>query len=601
MTQTSEMFGTGEPLLQVILNQIHSGMLQLPDFQRGWVWDDQHIKDLISSVSLAYPIGSTMFLRCGGDTIRLKPRLVEGVELSDQPIPKLLILDGQQRLTSLYQVLKANKPAATTNEKKQKIERWYYFDMEKCVDSFSDRVEAVIGIPANRVITRDFGREVVLDIDRQEKEFEKRMFPLSLIYDTPGLMLWENGFQKHHNFDPAATSFLAGFKERVLLPFQQYKIPTIELFETTPKIAVCQVFERVNTGGVNLTVFELLTATFAADEFNLREDWDARRDRLHTDALLRNVDSDAFLTSITLLASYRRSLEKGSSVSCKRNDVLELSLDDYKACADEIEKGLKAAARLLIREKIFDARELPYGTQYIPLSAICATLGSRFEQDQVKKKLAQWYWCGVLGELYGGANETRYAFDLPEVVDWVDGGSEPRTIRDAAFSPIRLASLQTRGSAAYKGIMALLLQAGSSDFLSGDTIEVTKYVDLNIDIHHIFPSAYCQKVGLPRELWNSVVNKAPISAQTNRMIGGRAPSLYLKSLENKQITGARLNEMLETHLIDPTLLKADNFNGFIINRAGRILDLIENAMGKPVQGRDADDVINTFGAPVIGA
>lgn len=195
---------------------------------------------------------------------------------------------------------------------------------------------------------------------------------------------------------------------------------------------------------------------------------------------VQGVDATAFLTAVTLLMSYRRHLASGGPVSCKRKDVLKLTLEEYRQSADYIEKGLVDAARLLAREKVFDTRTLPYMTQLIPLSAICAVLDARFEQDPVKQKLARWFWCGVFGELYGGANETRYALDLPDVMGWIDGGDEPRTIRDASFNSTRLLSLQSRLSAAYKGLMALLMQVGSRDFLSGDPIELTSYFDLGL-------------------------------------------------------------------------------------------------------------------------
>ncbi len=186
-------------------------------------------------------------------------------------------------------------------------------------------------------------------------------------------------------------------------------------------------------------------------------------EQLQNYEILRDVDATTFLTAVTLLATYRRHTTSGTPVSCKRKDVLTLSLDDYRQYADQIQKGLGDAARLLAREKVFDARTLPYTTQLIPLSAICAVLGPWFEQDAIKRKLARWYWCGVFGELYGGANETRYALDLPEAIRWIDGGEEPRTVRDANFDPTRLLSLQSRLSAAYKGLM------GSSCRLAAET------------------------------------------------------------------------------------------------------------------------------------
>ena len=100
----------------------------------------------------------------------------------------------------------------------------------------------------------------------------------------------------------------------------------------------------------------------------------------------------------------------------------------------------------------------------------------------------QWFWCGVFGELYGSANETRYALDLPQVVEWIlNNGHEPKTIYDANFSPSRLHTLRTRNSAAYKGVYALLMDDNTKDWLSATGIDFSTYFSESIDIHHIFP------------------------------------------------------------------------------------------------------------------
>jgi hypothetical protein len=160
--------------------------------------------------------------------------------------------------------------------------------------------------------------------------------------------------------------------------------------------------------------------------------------------------------------------------------------------------------------------------------------------------------------------------------------------------------MQSRLSAAYKGLMALLMKAGSHDFLSGDSIEIASYFDLAIDIHHIFPKAYCEKQGYKRDLWNSAVNKAPLSAKSNRTIGGRAPSAYLSGIEKgSKMEPSRLDEILSTHQVSPGLLRSDAFEGFIRDRAGRLLDLIESATGKAVSGRDSDEVLQEFGGTLL--
>ena len=600
MKAISSTFKSGEPSLPELLADIETGKIQLPDFQRGWVWDDDHIRSLIASVSMSYPIGAVMLLQTGGDGVQFQPRPIEGVTLRNGAQPEYLILDGQQRMTSLFLSLYSDSPVNTKTSKGQKIQRIYYLDIVKCLDPQEDRMEAVLSLPVDRRLTSDFGRKTDLDVSTTELEYEQDLFPLASLYNQGRYTSWRRGYQRKYRFDEVRLDRFDQFEAEVIERFRSYRVPIIELLKDTPKEAVCHVFEKVNTGGVTLTVFELVTAIFAADNFNLRKDWEARQECFEPHEILRGVDATAFLTAVTLLSTYQKHLgDDLTPVSCKRKDVLKLSLNDYHSLADRIEEGFKQATRFLAREKVFDPKTLPYATQLTPLSAICAVLGARFEQDPVRRKLAQWYWCGVFGELYGGANESRFALDITEVIAWIEGGSIPRTIRDASFSPTRLLSLQSRLSAAYKGLMALLMKAGSRDLLSGDPIEIINYFDLAIDIHHIFPKAYCEKNGYPRMIWNSAVNKAPLSARTNRLLGGRAPGDYLSSLEKNQgMATDRLDQILLTHGISPGLLRTNSFEEFVRDRASQLLDLIEKAMGKAIVGRDSDEVIRDFGGPL---
>ncbi|MBN8439897.1 MAG: DUF262 domain-containing protein [Candidatus Accumulibacter sp.] len=588
-------FRTAEPSLKDVLDAIAKGDTQLPDFQRGWVWDDLHIKSLIASLSLSYPIGAVMFLEAGG--VPFKPRLFEGVSLQPAPKPKTLVLDGQQRLTSMYLALRSGLPVKTRTEKGAEIHRFYFLDMAKCLDPAEEREDAVVSVPETFQVTSDFGRKVDLDLSTQALHYQQRMFPVGLMFDTQGFMQWKMGYAAHHGNNADAMMFLMRFEQEIWLRFQQFKVPAIELTQDTPREAVCQVFEKVNTGGVTLTVFELMTATFAANDFLLRENWEARRKRfVAKHDVLSAVDGTAFLTAVTLLASYERHLTTKSAVSCKRADVLRLDLDDFKQLQVRVEAGFKKAAELLAEVKIFEARGLPYATQLIPLAAICARLSDTVSLHGAKQKLLRWLWCGVFGELYGGANETRFGMDLPDVVQWVEGGVEPRTVRDASFAPTRLLSLQSRLAAAYKGLAALLMKHGSKDFVSGTPIDLNTYFNNAIDIHHIFPRVWCENKKLPKEKWNSVVNKAPLAASTNRFISGDAPSIYLPRIQkNKQVPSTDLDAFLLSHVIPVAELRSDDFDGFIRRRASSLLGLIEAATGKAVSGRDSEETSKAFG------
>jgi len=369
----------------------------------------------------------------------------------------------------------------------------------------------------------------------------------------------------------------------------------------TPKEAVCIVFEKVNTGGVSLNVFELLTAIFASDDFNLREDWNRIEAKMKSYPVLQKIENTDFLQAVSLLTTRERHLkaikdgispENAPGISCKRKDILKLSLDDYKKHSPQILAGFEKTAKLLTLLKIFSARDIPYRTQIIPFASVVALIGEAVDNEPVRQKIFQWYWCGVLGELYGGAIESRFAKDVPEILGWLKGDPEPTTISDAHFSPSRLFTLHTRNSAAYKGIYSLLMNDGGLDFMSGQPIDFTTYFEEYVDIHHIFPEKWCEankknKFDNTGINYDCIVNKAPLSYRTNRKIGGNAPSVYLERIQREQkITPERLNEIVTTHNIDSQLLRADNFEGFFNARKEAILLRIEKAMGKPM-ARDA--------------
>jgi len=595
---SSSTFDTTKTPLQELLKDIDTAKMQLPDFQRGWVWDDERIRSLLASIAVSFPIGAVMLLETGGNDIKFKPRPVEGVKPDDEREPEVLILDGQQRLTSLYQSLMMQEAVKTiTAQKKTKIERYYYFDMQQMVNGRFDEEEAILSVPADRQLKSDFGRQIAVDVSMPDLEYKNLLFPANKIFNPSP---WRRGFNRYWNHDDEKSLLFDDFEEQVISRFKEYLVPIIKLFKSTPKEAVCLVFEKVNTGGVSLTVFELLTATFAVDNFQLRDDWQTREERLKRDhQVLNTLQSDDFLQAITLLVTMERRKraieedvpgEKLPGISCKRKDILNLTMEEYKKWADAVEQGFAKAARFLHSQHIYRAKDLPYRTQLVPMAAAFVTLGRDAEPAGAQKRIARWYWSGVLGELYGGAVETRFARDLPDLVEFVrQDSSEPKTIQDANFDANRLLSLRTRNSAAYKGIHALLMKSRCKDFRTGDAITIQTFFDDNIDIHHIFPQKWCKDTGIKPEIFNSIINKTAIASRTNRIIGGQAPSIYLPKIErDADLSRSELSDILKTHGINPKLAYADDFWQFFAERGDFLVRLIEEAMGKTAAREGAD-------------
>lgn len=591
-------FDSTKASLNDMLREIREGKIQLPDFQRGWVWDDDHIRDLLVSIARSFPIGAVMLLEAGGE-VRFQTRPVEGLEglIPPDREPEKLILDGQQRLTTLTQALSLEAPVNTRTAKGKKIKRHYYFDIRKAVEMPHALDEAVIAVDEHRQLRSNFGRDVELDLSTRELECQQLYFPCNQIMSSDD---WEATL---HQVAPEQFGTYMSFRSQVLAPFRNYQLPVIQLKKETSKEAVCLVFEKVNTGGVQLSVFELITASYAAEGYNLRDDWfgskvrdvESRKARIEQDDLLKGTEATEFLQAISLLYTHEQrqaDLAAGKTgkqvrpVSAKRADVLQLPLSAWHQWADDLEAGFRQAGKFLRKECFYSRRELPYSTQLVPLATVLARLGDRWLEPRIHDKLARWYWCGVLGELYGGAVETRVANDYDELLRWFeDDEAVPRTVRDANFQPERFDTLRTRLSAAYKGINVLVLREGAKDWFWKASIQELDTNEVALDIHHIFPRDWCEKQGIARERYDSILNKTPISYKANRKIGGDAPSAYIPRIQTEKQVGLAddaMDDLLASHALEPALLRSDDFDRFIEDRRRRLVRLIERAMGKQI-------------------
>lgn len=665
-------FNIDRLLLSDILADIGTGRIQLPDFQRDWRWDDYRIRSLLASVSQAFPIGAVLTLASDGKNF-LNSRLIEGVNPADEvESPNMLILDGQQRLTALFQALKSEKGAYTLNTKGKPITRYYYLDMEQCLRDEIDREGAILSCREDRQVQRDRGKTV--DLSSPKKEYENAMFPANKIFDSDD---WGDEYKDYWQKDPSKRKLFNTFNREVIGPFKQYNLPIIHLRENTPREAVCLIFEKVNTRGVTLTLFELLTASFAIDNFQLRKDWDERFKRLKGYPVLGNLDSTDFLRALTLLSTNAN--PHISTANCTRRAILGLTVADYKKWADIAEDGFIRAAKFLNNQKIGTTKNVPYQTQLIALAAILAdvnstyesalkadklknavyeTLDSGFSPDQVlltfetllasanfdmdhtqveeiatllekrqeqektteyeskeelkkaykaqqdkDQKIPRWYWCGVFGEMYAGAADTQIANDFSEVTAWLrEEIDSPSTIREANFQVNRLLEVQSRASAVYKGVYALLISNECRDFLTGDSIDGKMPSDTNIDIHHIFPKDWCKYQGIESNVFNSIINKTALSVSTNRKIGGREPSEYLLSIQQEaDIDNVKMDEILASHLISADALRTDDFWNFFKARKEALLNAIEKAMGKKIiREPDLPDLFVDIEAPFNG-
>lgn len=581
-------FQTPQYSLPKYLDRVTSGEYQLPDFQRSYKWDEDRVKDLLVTVLRGHPMGVLMLLNAGNDQVRFKPRPIEGVVLDNHVEPKALILDGQQRLTSLTQALTGEGIVHTKDDRGKLFDRKYFVHMETALGGEADMADAVWVVPADGVIRTNFGRDIVLDLSTPEKARAAGYIPVTMLNQSAATLTWLAEL-------PDKSLMLEVLNE-IVTPFNKYTIPAIELDDETSKSAVTTVFEKVNTGGLALNVFELLTATFAGDreyfkkhgtDFRLVEDWRKTQEALKEYPALSVVKNTDFIQAVSLLATRKRSLEGSNRpITARRDDLLRLQLSDYLEWVEPLREAFRWTGRFLADHHIFEAKFMPYPTQLVPLAAIRVILGNRADLHGVRDRLDQWFWCGIMGELYGSTTETRFARDVEQVPVWaLDGSaSTPRTVLDSTFAASRFLTLKTRLAAAYKGVYALLMSQGATDWMNRQQFGAVQYSNLAVDIHHIFPVKWCRDNGTDADLADSILNKTPLSASTNRAIGGAAPSKYLVKIESdSDQSPGQVNALLVSHLADPNKMRADDFDGFLRDRLTKLTGLVEEATGKSVQ------------------
>ncbi|MEI5035395.1 hypothetical protein RB201_30185 [Streptomyces sp. S1A(2023)] len=165
---------------------------------------------------------------------------MHGTEVGPQVVPEQLLLDGQQRLTSLFQALRSERPVETTGARNKPLKRWYYIDIAKAVDDTADRDEAILSVPEDRVVRGALGRGAPRDLTTREKECASGLFPLNLIFEPDQTGKWQRVYVSGAE---DRWDLWSAFQARVIDTVKGFKVPLIRLPKETRKEAVCSVFE----------------------------------------------------------------------------------------------------------------------------------------------------------------------------------------------------------------------------------------------------------------------------------------------------------------------------------------------------------------------
>jgi hypothetical protein len=563
-------FDTNPKSLKDLLTQIDMGELALPDFQRDFVWDPGATKELIESIIRRYPAGSLLFLKHDGAGFQIR-EFAGATKPALSQSTSYLVLDGQQRLTSLYQAFYG------------KGEHRFYLDLNILIDG---------GDIEDAVFHENFKRSERQGMNTIEYQAESLICPLAEVFGPNGvysLYSWISRLLEKRPEKGNEANQLRDKLERVfgkwIAPILDYHFPVITLSATTPLEAVCKMFETLNRGGVKLTVFELLMARAFADKVSLRQLWEAAT-RRYPEFEEFGIDPYYVLQIISLI----------SKSNIKRSEVLEL---DPKVISRHWEAAIHAFGETLRFARqdlgILSGNFLPYNTMLVPMVAVWIKM-SELKGAAIaaaKEKLTQWFWASVFSQTYDKAASSRAVADYKQLNSWLfDSGEEPSAFRKLEFSPAHFFEVTVKQRALYRGTLALVLSGGAKDFHKGDVIRYDYLVDNKVDDHHIFPRSFLKKKSVPDQKINCVLNRTLIDKVTNIRISDNAPSKYLKEI-TKELGVEASDEIFYSHQIPRFSLETDDFEGFLESRAkllfAKLKDKVKRDIPESVVPFDDED------------
>ncbi|MCJ8503488.1 DUF262 domain-containing protein [Kocuria flava] len=562
--------------LDYLLQKIHNGALAIPDFQRDFTWEPKRTATLLRSMMSRFPAGTFLFWAVGPENQKFGWRAVEGAP-SRTTHPQELILDGQQRLTSLYRALNGVG------------EERFYLKIREFVD-----------LPSESNLEGQL-------FDQSDVEFENAVFwhPVeskeAKALESRGARIKEHVFavDEHRDFDDwldeyaahyassmdekSTKKLLRQFRERYLTPLRSYGFPVVTLPSHTKIEAVATVFETLNNTGKPLGPFELLTARFYPEDVFLRDLWDQA---VADHEILEDFSIDAYsvLQAITLRARN----------SAQRSDVLrKLEASDVQANWEAVVRGFARVLDLLQAEcGVVAPKLLPYTMLLVPMAAVWDDIAKVKgpEQVNVLNRLKQFFWCTVFSTNYDQGANSQAGADYAKLKYWLFDSSQdaPEAVSEFSLAESSLRTATTRRKALNAGMLALAVTTGARDFHNGMKLTAERVKADKIDSHHIFPKAFLNgKSDEKGRRFNSelVLNRVLIDPVTNKTIGAKAPSIYFQALR-ETLGEKELVEILRSHLMDADdeddPLRKDNYEEFIDRRLDDVIMAIESVTGKGV-------------------
>ena len=480
--------------------------------------------------------------------------------------------------------------------------RWYFLDLNLLLDDID-----------NDDIIFDRARRELRGLDQQEIQFAERKLPCTALLSQQAFYAWRDGFDDWaRSTDPEIhEQYRSAWRDlwtEAITAFQTFEVPLVEL----PRVddsdpdsigRVCAIFEKLNSTGVDLSVYDLLTARLYRSGIRLHDLW---ADACKTHPRLRawssgKADQHKFGVLVLRTLALLRGLDP------KPRILIDLEPAGFEQDWEKAAAAMERALELLTLVDpdgfgVFAEKWLP-GYGLIPiLAALRSEIDSRRLGEKERADLRRWYWCNVFLERYSSAVESKSRKDYVELTrHWFENGPEPDVFQEAqnmiGSQGFRIRTSASYASAVYSGVFCLLAIRKARDWRRGENIQLQELQD-----HHIIPQAYLKRHGVTRRVTvNSIANRTLISDETNGKIKDKAPRDYLENAEI--IPTDRREELLLPHFIDKASLDvllgveeslsfaeaSAKYNEFLGLREEAIISEIRGVCGIGAVSQPADD------------
>lgn len=485
-----------------LMNDIKKGEIKIPQFQRAFVWNKQESAKLMDSILKGYPIGTFILWKT-------RERLRTIKDIGNIILPKTqegdfiyYVLDGQQRMTSLYASLEG--VIIKDNGREENFAEMY---VDLCALDESDIV--------------------ICDI---EDKLKGTYIKIKDLYE--GKLKVLNGFdEKYH-------AKLEEYKDRI----KTYDFSSILIKEATVDVAT-DIFTRINVGGKSLSVFEIMVAkTYDhVKNFDLAEKYDELIEELE------QVDYGT-IPDATVLQTISVILQN----ECTKKTILRLEKEKFIAVWDETVDAIKAAVdyfRSFYRIPV--SQLLPYNALLIPFSYYFYKNKNKPTGDH-QKLLQDYFWRVSLTERFSSSVEAKIGQDIKRIDEILQGGKPTYDFGvNLTVEYISNNGWFSAGRSYIKALLCILAYQQPQSFFDGSLVNINndwlKQANSK-NYHHFFPKAYLHKQGKDEFFINHIFNITIVDDFLNKSeIKAKAPATYMKKFkrENNDI-----NAIMKTHLID---------------------------------------------------